>query len=106
MLRKKIERNNEADKSEFWFSEPENTACVTCCHVMHGHAEIVNVFHDEDDGGWQFLCGEEHETKEFMLVSLKQVVEVDPSVNGLHEMPLGCGATRESKWAAWKGFKQ
>ena len=48
---------------------------------MERQAPILYVSHDEDDGMWQFLCGETHEIDEAKLVSLKWVFDLDNSVS-------------------------
>jgi len=47
------------------------------------------VTHDADDGGWQFLCGAEHETSHAMTVCTGEMVDMDPTLIGLHDMPEG-----------------
>jgi hypothetical protein len=90
----------------YLFSDPENTACFTCVHVLEGNSPILHVTHDEDDGGWQFLCGQESHTEEdAKIISIKEATEIDPSINGLYEMPLGVGAERETKDSEWKPYK-
>ena len=51
---------------KFPFSEPENTAVITCCHIIDNGADILYVSHDAEDGMWQFLCGGTH-TQEQVL---------------------------------------
>ncbi len=90
----------------FPFNEPENVAVFTCSHVLEGGADICYVTHDEDDGAWQFLCGESHDESDARIVSLKEIFDRDPSVGALSQMPLGCGAVRENRESPWKGFRQ
>ena len=59
------------------------------------------VSHDEDDGMWQFLCGETHETDEAKLVSLKWVFDLDNSVRTLKDMPCGYYAERKTQDDDW-----
>ena len=95
------------DQVVFKFSSPKNEACFTCTHVMKEKKPILYVSHDEDDGGWQFLCGaENHEDKDAMIVSLLNIVERDPSVNALYEMPEGVCAERSDQNGEWKAFKK
>jgi hypothetical protein len=90
----------------YHFTDPENTACITCCHVLERTASILHVTHDEDDGGWQFLCGADGHTMEHAKVlSMCEIVEIDPSVNGLHGMPQGVGAYREKVGGEWTPFR-
>lgn len=85
----------------FQFSDAENTACLTYRHVVHDKDPILYVAHDEDDGTWQFLCGKDHDVSDAMLVSLIEVVKIDPSVNALYEMPLGFCASRTTVGGEW-----
>lgn len=86
---------------EFPFYDAPNTATIVCCHITNGKSPILYVSHDEDDGMWQFLCGETHETDEAKVVSLKFAFELDNTVGGLRDMPCGCYATRENKESDW-----
>lgn len=92
--------------SRYQFEQSENTACFSCRHVIKGSAPILYVTHDADDGGWQFLCGGDHTEEDAMIVCMGEVVKIDPSVNELHAIPEGTGATRETRGGAWKTFKR
>jgi len=93
-------------KDDYAFSDPKNTACMVCSHVLRENAPILRVTHDEDDGMWQFLCGNEnHLVEHAKTIALSEAVSIDTSINELHEMPLGVGATRESKNEKWQPFK-
>lgn len=95
----------ESESSGYEFSEPRNTACITCRHVVKDGADILHVTHDAEDGGWQFLCGGDHTEEDAMILGMEEIVRVDPSVNGLHQMPEGVGASRETRAGEWKPFK-
>lgn len=82
---------------KFPFYDSPDTATIICCHILERQAPILYVSHDEDDGMWQFLCGETHETDEANLVSLKWVFDLDNSVNTLKDMPCGYYAERKNK---------
>ena len=93
-------------KTTFQFSDPENAACMTCCHVLDDRAPILYVSHDTDDGMWQFLCGADgHGSEHAKIITLLQAVELDPSVNALYEMPLGVCAERQTVNAEWKPYR-
>ena len=74
---------------------PENVA-ITCSHVLDEKKTILYVSHDEDDGMWQFLCGQQHETGDARLVSIKSVFDMDNTIGNLSDMPCGCYAERAS----------
>lgn len=86
---------------EFPFYDEPNTATIICCHIIDDEVPILYVSHDEDDGMWQFLCGETHNEEEAMLVSLKYVFDLDNSVGELKDMPCGFYAERLSRQDNW-----
>ncbi|TAK53962.1 MAG: hypothetical protein EPO24_13710 [Bacteroidetes bacterium] len=89
------------------FKEPENLAVFTCTHVMRGGDPILTISHEEDDGGWQFLCGnKEHRNKDAMIVALMEIVALDESVNEVADLPLGRRVKRETKNAKWDIMSQ
>ena len=93
-------------KEQYLFSEAKNTACMACTHVLEGGAPVLYVSHDAEDGMWQFLCGaDNHGPEHAKIIGLSEVVSLDPSLNELHEMPLGVGAERNSKDESWQPFR-
>jgi hypothetical protein len=98
-------KKKETTRPVFSFSEPENTACFTCDHVVNKQRPILLVTHEEEDGSWMFMCGhEDHNENNYKLVSLRNIVDIDNSINALCEMPLGCGADRETVNDKWNGY--
>ncbi|WP_223266519.1 DUF2185 domain-containing protein [Gelidibacter gilvus] len=93
------------NKTEFKFSDEENKAVFTCNHILDNKSPILYVEHDSD-GDWQFLCGQnEHTEENAKIISLKQAVEIDKTLNELYEMPVGIGAERNEIGEKWKPFK-
>lgn len=77
-LFKRKERN-------FKFTEPENTACFVCEHVLNRQRPILYASHEEGDGSWQFLCGtNDHTESNAKIISLKQATEIDDTINDLY----------------------
>ena len=91
---------------KFPFSEPENTAVITCCHIIESGADILYVSHDTEDGMWQFLCGGAHMQEQARVVSLNEIFTLDNTVSELTNMPLGYIAERKSKHSKWKVKKR
>ena len=87
---------------KFPFGEPENTAVITCCHIIEDGADILYVSHDADDGMWQFLCGGTHKQEEARVVSLNEIFMLDNTVAELADMPYGYIAERKCKHSKWK----
>lgn len=90
---------------EFKFKDEETKPTFVCSHVLNKEKPILYASHDSD-GDWQFLCGgDDHTEADANIISLKQVVELDPTVNDLYEMPKNVGAERKSIKDKWKPFR-
>ena len=98
--------NNENRASGFPFDDAENTACITCLHVMNENKPILHVSHDMDDGMWQFLCGGSHDTEDAMIVALREVYLHDTSVSSVATLPLGRSAERKDLNSKWKVIRK
>lgn len=88
-------------KLDFKFFEARNTASFVARQIFKEDKPILRVYHDEDDGAWQFLTGETVIAEDLMIVALEQVVKRDPTINELFNMPTGQMATREFVGAKW-----
>jgi hypothetical protein len=87
--------------SALWpFAEPRNVAVVTVRQVFSG-APILLVTHDTEDGIWQFLPGVTFSVSDAMVVALEEVVEQDPSLLSLADLPGGWRAERISPAEHW-----
>jgi hypothetical protein len=68
--------------------------------VMEDEQPILLVFHDEN-GDWSFLSSYEEREEEIVLVHLSHVLDWDPTVRTLEELPGGWKAWRESVDDEW-----
>jgi hypothetical protein len=62
---------------------------------------IVEVYHDYDDGSWQFHGTTDASLQDAMLVGLREVWEQDFSIGELHDLPYGWRAVREGPGMPW-----
>ena len=62
---------------------------------------ILLVTHDADDGMWQFLTGGPVQMADAMLVSLRELYRLDPSIGELADLPLGWTAERSAPEQPW-----
>jgi hypothetical protein len=83
------------------FADPRNVAVFTVRDIVETRRSILVVHHDAEDGGWQFLTGEPIDMKNAMLVSLSEIVRLDPTVAVLADLPLGWQATRARVGGDW-----
>ena len=85
------------------FQDEPNTACIVCKHVLCEKKPILYASHDEEDGCWQFMCGEEHVFPEdARVIALAEAWELDASISQVADMPCGNFAVRESESSAWR----
>lgn len=91
------------NKQSWPFADPENVAVFTNTFIVREGHLITHVYHDDEDGTWQFHCmhPETGSSQHMMVVALSEVVELDPSVLLLHDLPCGWRAVRESRDADW-----
>jgi hypothetical protein len=89
------------------FADDPKVAVFAHERIVSGDEWIYYVGHDEDDGAWQFHPESGQATvEEAKVVSLASVLERDPSIGELADLPLGWCAWREERGAAWERMKQ
>ncbi len=93
----------ERTRDDWPFADPRNVAVFTNRFIVRGAHDITHVYHNDDDGAWQFHClhPETNASAHATLVALSEVVDIDPSVRELHDLPCGWRAVRESRGAVW-----
>lgn len=79
------------------FDEPRNVVCFTTHAVLNG-SPILEVYHDYEDGGWQFHAAEAGEPA---LVALEEIYRRDPSIGELHDLEYGWRAIRANPGGEW-----
>ena len=87
------------------FLDEKNTAAFTVAHITSGEKTILYVSHDLDDGAWQFHPSESSDDNEPKVVALHRIVQIDPSVSSLADLPMGWAAIRENVDSPWQRFR-
>lgn len=87
-------------ESDWPFDVPVNAASFTTKYVVEGSRPILEVYHDHE-GEWQFLCGTTNASADAKLVCLGCIIERDPSIFPLADMPPGWVAYRASTDQPW-----
>ncbi len=82
------------------FKESVDTFVFTTRHVLDSTRPVLEVYHDFDSE-WQFLCGTTLETNDLKLVCFGCMVEQDPTILDLADLPTGWCAYRESADLPW-----
>src|SRR5271157_3619749 len=88
--------------SDWRFADPQDTVVVTLERILRGDSSLVLVTHDAEDGGWQFLDGEHVFEEDGAIVLLGEMVQFDPSLLELADLPAGWCAWREAADRPWQ----
>jgi len=89
------------DMSDWLFRDPENTAVFTTRQVVDDGAPILRVSHDADDDSWQFHAAGTPRLADARILALREVIDLDPSVAALADLPPGWVAVRASPHTPW-----
>jgi hypothetical protein len=94
---------NDPDSSlhDWKFKEPPHTGVFTTKRVMSGDDHVTRVFHDVEDGAWQFHGPGESKSEDLAYVCFHHIVDKDATIEGLADLPVGWCAWRENVTAPW-----
>jgi hypothetical protein len=83
------------------FDQPRSCAVITLRQIMKGWQPVLHVTHDADDHGWQFLGWDGPSEEDAVVVCFEEVVNVDPTLLQLADLPPGWHAWRRSPQEPW-----
>ena len=83
------------------FKDDPKTMIITTKRIISKEADIVLVFHDDEDGIWQFLDGYENDEKNAVIISLQEMISIDNSIEEIDDLPLGWVAWRVDRQSVW-----
>lgn len=88
---------------EWPFDDLPNSVAIVDKLILNYGNWISYVSHDSDDGAWQFHSNRSEPLTEddAILLGLKEVFEIDPSIGFLADLPLGWCAWRETESSLW-----
>ena len=84
------------------FDQPQDCAVFTTRQVLEREEPILQVTHDSDDHGWQFIGSSDGTVENGRVIALEEAVELDPSVLQLADLPVGWRAVRDTVEHPWK----
>lgn len=88
------------------FKEARNTLVFTTKYVVKEQRPVIYVSHDEDDGAWQFHSNDEASEDDATIITLEEMVSIDPSITTLHDLPEGWYAFRNDVKSEWNKRKR
>ena len=76
-------------RPDWRFDDPEVTEVITLERILRGESNVLLVTHDLEDGTWQFLDGEHVFESDGVTVLLGEMIQYDPSLESLADLPPG-----------------
>ena|SRR5215469_8346863 len=79
---------------------------ICCCHVFRRERKVL--FVDREGGDWQFLCGgtDHNGAKDAKWVMVRVLLEFDPSLDELGDLPPEWEAERKDLSSPWLRTKR
>jgi|GEM_PF-2428052 len=101
--RKQKEIRQFGDVISVKFHEEAETAVLTTKSVIQDFKTITYVNHDAEEGEWQFLSDDYNIDceKDARVVSIEEIVKIDPTLIELCDLPCGSFAYRNDKSENW-----
>ncbi|MCA9237031.1 MAG: hypothetical protein KDA44_16270 [Planctomycetales bacterium] len=100
-------RTSLASAESNWpFDQAPNCAAITLRSIVFDGQPILHITHDSDDHSWQFLGLADADPDNAAVVSMQEIVALDPSVTAVADMPPGWHAWRESVGSPWQRAPQ
>ncbi|MBL4678107.1 MAG: hypothetical protein JKY70_18160 [Mucilaginibacter sp.] len=84
------------------FRGDKNLAVLTTRFVMSQNKPIVIVYHHKEDGMWEFVGDEDAQESDYKVVSLEEILSLDPSLSEIADMKPGQYAVRNSDNGQWE----
>ncbi len=99
-----VRPSNQDRQGEPWmFTDPRDVAVFTTTQVVRHRLPILHVSHDYGDGAWQFHTGASRvSSDDLMVVGLDEMVEHDPTIRELADLPRGWIAERDRVGSPWR----
>ena len=92
-------------KSIYPFHWQKNVMAITSTHITEHNKPILLVSRYSFDYNWAFLSGQPITTEEMQLVSMEQIIKIDPTILNVATLEPGWSAKRNSisdKWVKYK----
>ncbi|EKV00851.1 hypothetical protein Lepto7375DRAFT_2986 [Leptolyngbya sp. PCC 7375] len=86
------------------FDQAKNVAAMTTRQVLDEHHSILRVVHYSDDHSWAFTCGTTDDPKDGKVVGMGCIVDIDPTLKAIADLPPGWGAWRETVGGSWTRY--
>jgi hypothetical protein len=87
------------------FDQGKNVAALTTRHVLREGHPILRVVHYSDDHSCAFTCGTTSDPNDGLVINMKHIVELDPTLLSIADPLPGWGAYREALGSPWERYQ-
>jgi Domain of unknown function (DUF4262) len=95
-------QNEETSSLSDWkFDDGPHTGVFTTKSIDAGAEPIMYVSHDLSDGAWQFHGAGESKVEDMVLICFHHIIDRDPSIKQLADLPKGWNAERKTSDGKW-----
>ena len=88
------------------FDQARNVGAVTTAQVLDDAMPVLLVIHYGDDCSWAFLCDTTDNEDDSRMVTMEQIVEMDPTLKEIADLPPGWIAYRDFIGDEWDRFQE
>ena len=94
---------SKSRENNYGFETTLNTAVFTTVFILNNKKTITHVSHYLEDGAWEFLSDDPFEDIDSVIkiVSLEEIIILDPSIVELSDLKEGYCASRVHKEDRW-----
>ncbi len=91
---------------EWKFDQEPKVGAVTTRQVLDDSSPILLVIHYGDDCSWAFLCDTTEDETDSRMVTMEQMVKLDPTLEDIADLPPGWIAYRDFVGDEWDKFEE
>jgi len=92
-------------RNDWKFDQAKNVAAITTRQALREGLPILRVVHYGNDHSWSFTCGTTNAPSDALVVSMECIVEHDPTLIDIANLPPGWGAYREALGSEWERYE-
>ena len=92
-------------KSEWPFDQGRNVSSLTTRQVLREGFPILHAVHYSDDHSWAFTCGTTDDPDDGLVVGMDCIVELDPTLITIADLPPGWLAQRDFVGGEWTRYQ-
>ncbi|PSL22983.1 hypothetical protein [Chitinophaga ginsengisoli] len=85
------------------FKDKPTTLVFTTRFIIKNREPILNIFHHEEDGAWEFTGQTQAIVDtDYNVILLSEMINIDPGIFEVADLPLGYRAFRSSPIDPWQ----